>query len=139
REIVEGLQAYSAPDQSLGVEIGNEPDGFFSDQLPNGGTMRLDSYELTDYFNDFQGYLAAFAKDAFASRVPIAGPGFDGRWHQPELQQFLDRFAGKVAIPTMHWYPTVKCRGPVSISDLLAPSILSEYKRIVGGWQQTSL
>jgi uncharacterized protein (TIGR03437 family) len=138
KEIDEGMQAYSAPDQRLGVEIGNEPDGFFSDQLPNGGTMRTASYQLTDYFNDFQGYLAAFARDSFASQMPIAGPAFDGRWHQPELQQFLDQFSGKIAIPTMHWYPTVKCRGPVSISDLLAPSILTQYQQIVGGWQQTA-
>jgi uncharacterized protein (TIGR03437 family) len=138
REIDEGIQTYSTPDQRLGVEIGNEPDGFFSDQLPNGNTMRPATYQLTDYFNDFQGYLAAFAQDTFASGMPVAGPAFDGRWHQPELQQFLDQFAGKIALSTMHWYPTVKCRGPVSISDLLSPSILSQYQQIVGGWQQTA-
>jgi uncharacterized protein (TIGR03437 family) len=138
REIDEGIAPYASPDQIMGVEIGNEPDGFFSDQLPNGGTIRPDSYQLSDYFNDFQGYLAAFAADAFASGVPVAGPAFDGRWHQPELQQFLDQFGGNLGIATMHWYPTVKCRGPVSISDLLAPGLLIQYKQIVGGWQRTA-
>jgi uncharacterized protein (TIGR03437 family) len=54
------------------------------------------------------------------------------------LQQFLDLFGPKLGIATMHWYPTVKCRGPVSISDLLAPFLLSQYTQIVGGWQKVA-
>ena len=138
REINEGVQTYSTADQRLGVEIGNEPDGFPENQLPNGGTMRSSTWELTDYFNDFQGYLSAFAGDPFASRIAVAGPGFDGKWHQPELQQFQDRFTGKVTIPTMHWYPWVRCRGPVSIGDLLGPGSLSLFQQVVGGWQKTT-
>ncbi len=136
REIDEGIAAYSTPAQRLGVEIGNEPDGYYVNLLANGKTIRPATYSMSDYIGEFQGYLNAFSADPFASTVPVAGPGFTGRWHLPELTQFLDAVGNRIGIATMHWYPTNRCKVPVATSQILDPLILHEYGRVVGEWAQ---
>jgi len=137
QEVKEGILPNSTPEQRLGVEIGNEPDGYYEDKFANGSSVRPSTYESPDYIRDFQGYVSALSTGASTS-IPMAGPAFNGRWHQPQLDQFLGAIGNDLSIATMHWYPTVLCRGPVSIADLLDPAILAQYRQVVGGWRQTA-
>ncbi len=88
-------------DRLLSITVGNEPNGFVSNDVKSGS-----GYSLEQYIRELKNYAKAIY--AVAPNVPISGPGaYDQKWWQP----FVDAEIPQKKILTFHNYPLYSCDG----------------------------
>src|SRR5699024_3600613 len=108
-------------DSLVGLGIGNEPNGYTVDDVPDGA-VREDGWNEDKYV----GQLEAYAEAIHAKRpdAPIIGPDvYDGEW----MTAFLDSGVKNKTALAQHWYQLYECdstkvpgRGPRA-ENLIAP------------------
>jgi len=115
----------------LGIEIGNEPNGY---GIPSIG-LRGPTYDITDYLNEVSAYSAAI--HTVSRGIPLYGPevGAPTSW----LTTIGSAAQMPFAVLTAHYYPTSYsvpqglCKGtslPTAL-DLLAPRVRQEENVLV--------
>ena len=119
-------------DSLVGLAIGNEPNGYTVDEVPDGA-VREDGWNEDKYV----GQLEAYAKAIHAKRpdAPIIGPDvYDGAW----MTAFADSDVKKKAALSQHWYQLYECdstkvpgRGPQA-ANLIDPLAKTAAKKNLG-------
>ena len=119
-------------DSLEGIAIGNEPNGYTVEDVPNGA-VRGDDWNKEKYVQQ----LEAYAKAIHAERpdAPIIGPDvYDGAW----MEAFADSDVTKKAALSQHWYQLPECesgavpgRGPEA-QNLVDPIAKKAAKKNLG-------
>lgn len=122
-------------DRLVGVTIGNEPNGFYSESRPER-TVRDNTWGVNSYVEELLAYVEAVHEEV--PGLPIAGPGtFDPAWWDAFLEADIDHTAAL----TQHWYPLWSCPGRPSggerkaeplVENLVTPLIHSRAISAVG-------
>ncbi|WP_228281630.1 hypothetical protein [Brevibacterium pigmentatum] len=119
-------------DSLIGLGIGNEPNGYTVDDVPDGA-VREDGWNEDKYVAQ----LEAYAKAIHAKRpeAPIIGPDvYDGAW----MTAFLDSDVKNKTALAQHWYQLYDCdsskvpgRGPQA-PNLIVPLAKEAAKKNLG-------
>ena len=119
-------------DSLVGLAIGNEPNGYTVDDVPDGA-VREDGWNEDKYV----GQLEAYAEAIHAKRpdAPIIGPDvYDGAW----MTAFLDSGVKNKTALAQHWYQLYECdstkvpgRGPQA-ANLIVPLAKEAAKKNLG-------
>lgn len=119
-------------DSLIGLGIGNEPNGYTVDDVPDGA-VREDGWNEDKYV----GQLEAYAKAIHAKRpdAPIIGPDvYDGAW----MTAFLGSGVKNKTALAQHWYQLYECdstkvpgRGPQA-ANLIVPLAKEAAKKNLG-------
>ncbi len=113
----------------LAFEIGNEPD------LYNYNTMRPHSYNVRDYFRQWNGF-ASNVQSLLPQPRMLAGPAFCSVWRR-YTPEFIQQQHRRLALVTMHEYPLGapirNRRSPrfASIANLLKNSSSAVFARLI--------
>lgn len=103
-------------DKLLAVTIGNEPNGYVTNDVKTGS-----GYSVEQYLRELRSYAEAIYK--VAPHLPIAGPGaYDQKWWQP----FIDADLPQKKIFTFHNYPQYSCDGKEPAAAPTIANILSQ-------------
>ncbi len=124
KEVTQALAPAIKPDQTVGLEIGNEPDLFARDG------SRPKTYSPADHAKDFLAYRDAFAKNATARQYGIVGPATCCAWRNAQdLGAFIDGVgAPNLKLISIHNYPLTTCNGrTLTIQQLLAPETMTRF------------
>ena len=128
---VKAMAKEIAPEEILGLEIGNEPDHFAR------AGRRPESYSPADLAKDFRAYAESFQKDPVARKYALVGPAVCSAWRNAnDLAAFLDGVGpSTVKLVTVHAYPRTTCRGnTVTTGELLAPELVSHFNEAAKTW-----
>jgi hypothetical protein len=115
----------------LGVEIGNEPNGYRGTKGENTVSLRSSTFDLEEYIHEAEAY-----RQALAASSP--GVGVDG----PALSEIgwltkMGASAGMFTELTQHYYPTSTCPGASpsgprpTIEGLLSPAVRTRENEIL--------
>jgi len=123
-EVTQALAPAIKPGETVGLEIGNEPDLFSRDG------SRPKTYSPADHAKDFLAYRDAFAKNATARQYGIVGPATCCAWRNAQdLGVFIDGVgASNLNLISIHNYPLTTCNGrTVTVQQLLAPETITRF------------
>lgn len=119
-------------DSLVGLAIGNEPNGYTIDEVPNGA-VRGDEWSTSEYTEQLKAYVDAI--HAKRPDAPIIGPDvYEGEWMDAFIASDIEN---KTAL-SQHWYQLYECdstavpgRGPQA-ANLIDPLARDSAKRILG-------
>lgn len=115
----------------LGIEIGNEPDGYKNVKETGKGNLRSPTYHVGEYLREAETYDQALR--AATPGVAIYGPALSEiRW-LIKIGSAASMFAGI----TQHYYPTTTCpqapstEAPPTIDGLLSPRVRQQENEVL--------
>lgn len=119
-------------DSLEGLAIGNEPNGYTVEDVPNGA-VRGKSWNKEKYVKQLETYAKAI--HAKRPNAPIVGPDvYDGAW----MDAFVESDVTHKTALSQHWYQLYECdpekvpgRGPEP-QNLIDPSAKQSAKKILG-------
>jgi hypothetical protein len=124
KEVTDAIAKAVNPSQTIGLELGNEPDLFSRDG------SRPQTYSAADHVKDFLAYSNAFAQNPVARQYGVVGPATCCSWRNAkDLGTFVDGAgASNLKLVTVHNYPLTTCNGrTLTIQQLLAPEVISRF------------
>jgi hypothetical protein len=119
-------QAILGSELLLGIEVGNEPNGF-SDPNRKPVVLRPPTYGVEEYLHEVQSYREAL--QAAAPGVAVYGPALS----QPRWLTKLGASASAFDVISQHYYPVGACAGassPTPLSQTTTEQLLSPATRV---------
>ncbi|WP_241212379.1 hypothetical protein [Brevibacterium aurantiacum] len=119
-------------DSLVGLSIGNEPNGYTTEAVPNGA-VRGKGWNKEKYVDQLEAYAEAIHEKR--PDAPIVGPDvYDGTW----MDVFADSDVKQKAAISQHWYQLYECgsekvpgRGPEP-QNLIDPGAKQVAKKMLG-------